>query len=441
VALAPLTRRALAALCRQFLHGAPWFVATGGLLLICLLLGMTWSASTGILEDIVKFERFRLPKLQMLQAARAGDLDASIAIRNVLLARDADLDRQELARYAAAQRSAAAALDEFAAHTHRPEERDLFRRTLDARSSLVAVRENVIALDARGMATDADGLTRTLQSKLGDYIAQLDRLQAYQSGRVNALVDEMASRSGTVRLLLTVSALLAGVTLFVVAASWRAELKRQVRLRDEHIASLHAQRNALIGEVHHRIKNHLQGLLGLIETHKRAGNDPRMADKLTGLHGHVLALVGVHGLQAKDAGQRVTLQDLVRQQAEIVRAGFPDGRIDLSGDEALREVVLPQDSAVPVALIVTELVVNAIKHGDDSPVHISSGSDGTNDVFVSVRNGLSDAMRLDWAAGRGLGTGLRLVSTLSEGVARLVQHTGPDDVTMTLHVARPAAQG
>src|SRR5262249_45484831 len=203
-----------------------------------------------------------------------------------------------------------------------PEERELVRRTLDARLVLVAAREYALALDRRGTAADPDGLTRTLQSQLDDYIAQLDRLQSYQARRVNSLVDEMASRAGTVRVLLTVSGLLAGLTLLFVAASWRAELKRQVRPRAERLASLQAQRNALIGEAHHRIKNHLQGLVGLIETHKRAADDPALVARLAGLHGHVIALVGVHGLQARDCAHRVTLQDLVREQAQIVRAGF-----------------------------------------------------------------------------------------------------------------------
>src|SRR5205085_5745132 len=125
-------------------------------------------STTPILDDIAQFERLRLPRLQMLQAARTGDLDASIAIRNVLLVKDSDQDRKELARYSAATRSAATALDAFAAQARSPEERDLVRRTLAARVALVGVREDVIALDKRGEATDADGVTRVLQSRLGD---------------------------------------------------------------------------------------------------------------------------------------------------------------------------------------------------------------------------------------------------------------------------------
>ena len=440
--LESITRGALAAFQRPFpaRFRAPTIVAMAGLLLVCLLLAMTWAASTPILDDIARFERSRLPKLQMLQVARSGDLDASIAVRNVLLVKDLELEARELARYAAATRSAAEALNAFAAHAHQPDEQELVRRTIDVRAAVVAAREEAIAADRRGETIDVDGLTRALQARLGDYLAQLDRLQAYQVGRVNALVDEMASRAGVVRWLLTVCGVVAAATLMFVAASWRAELKREVRLRDAHIASLRAQRSALIAEVHHRIKNHLQGLLGLIETHKRATSDSSVAGSLAGLHGHVLALVGVHGLQAKDSCDRVTVRELVRQQAEIVRTGFQGAHITVSDDPAFHDFFLPQEAAVPVALIVTELIVNAIKHGDASPIRIRLGSDGAHEAFISVRNGLLGAIRMDWATGHGLGTGLSLVSALAEGVTRLSQRTGPTEVDMIMHLAHSVPQ-
>jgi hypothetical protein len=218
---------------------------------------MTWLATTPILQDIARFERYRLPKLQMLQAAKTSDLDASIALRNVLLARDPELDRQELTRYGAAVQSAARALAQYGMLSRQPEERELLRLAFAARTRLMSTREAAIAADQQHMTADPDQLTRTLQSGLDTYLDELERLQRYQAGRVTALINEMESRARSVALLLAASGVVGALTLLSVAAAWRAQLRRRLVGRDQRIASLHAQKTALVGEVHHRIKNHL----------------------------------------------------------------------------------------------------------------------------------------------------------------------------------------
>jgi two-component sensor histidine kinase len=151
----------------------------------------------------------------------------------------------------------------------------------------------------------------------------------------------------------------------------------------------------------------------------------------------VLALIGIHGLQARAPATELTIKDLVRRQIELVRAGFGAAPIALSDDSALAGLVLTQEAAVPMALIVTELLVNAIKHGDGSPIHVTLASAGDESyALVAVRNRLAGPMMLDWASGQGIGTGLSLVASLSEGVAQIEQQTTAEEITMTLRVAR-----
>jgi two-component sensor histidine kinase len=411
----------------------------GGLVLICALLGLTWAASAPIIEDIARFERYRLPRLQMLQAAKNSDLEASVALRNVLLVKDPALDKREMQRYLAASNAAELALQSFAVHASRAEEQELLRRTIAARDDLQAGREEAIRIDQQGGAANADELTRSLDATLDSYLAELQRLHDFQSGRVTGLIDEMAKRADNVKLLLTICGVVAALTLLFVAASWRAELQRQVRLRDLRISSLHSQKNALVAEVHHRIKNHLQGLLGLIETRQRESRDSAVVASLSMLREHVLALVGVHGMQARDPSRPIALKDLVREQLEMVRAGHPETKLALSEDDLLETATLSPDHAIPVALVVTELIVNAIKHGTGAPVRILVGADRQRRPYIAVRNALSGPIAMDWSQARGLGTGLSLVSTLSEGVGEVMQELSPEEITMTMVLAPLAA--
>ncbi|MGZ5786125.1 MAG: histidine kinase dimerization/phosphoacceptor domain -containing protein [Ramlibacter sp.] len=241
----------------------------------------------------------------------------------------------------------------------------------------------------------------------------------------------MAERANRVRLLLIAAGLAAAATITFAAAAWRTELRREVSDRERRIASLHDQRDALVREVHHRIKNHLQGLLGLFETQRHASGGRPQEDALATLHGHVLALVGIHGIQARDASECISLKDLVRQQVELVRAGFPGAQLAVTEDATLEDASLPGAASLPVALVVTELIVNAIKHGAPAPIRVSLRM-SEQTAHVTVANRLLRPTGLDWQSGRGLGTGLSLAATLLQGIAELSQTTIGEELTMKL---------
>lgn len=413
---------------------ASWLIATTGLLAISVLLITTWTTSTPIIDQIAGIERSRLPRLELLQTAKSADLDASVALRNVLLLRDAKLNSHELERYARASRDAVSALSDFRARSSTAEEIQLVDRTLDARSHLEKARFEALEADRIGTTLNADATTTALQAVLDDYLGKLRQLQNHQASLVTALVGDMADRADTVRILLVACGVAAAATMLLLIASWRVELRRQVRQRDLHIASLQMQKTALVGEVHHRIKNHLQGLLGLFETHERAAGLEPVAGSLATLHGHVLALIGIHGLQAKDVGRPIMLKDLVRQQVELARSGFPDAQLALTEGQGLEDATLAPEQAVPVALMVTELLVNAIKHGAPLPIRVGIEGGGGQDTCVTIKNRLTAPTAMDWKSGRGLGTGLGLVVTLLQGVAELLQSTTPEEMIMTLRL-------
>ena len=412
---------------------APAILAMGGLLLVSALLWLTWITSGPIIDELARVERSRLPRLELLHAAKSADLDASVALRNVLLVKEPRLDESELRRYAQANGAASAAITSFAASSRRAEEAALLQATLQARKALVAARAAAIEEDQRGPALDSDASTVRLQNALDEYLAPMQRLQDFQGAQVTSLVDELAVRASRVRALLIAAGLAAGATIVLAAAAWRAELRREVSDRERRIVSLREQRDALVREVHHRIKNHLQGLLGLFETQRFAIGDEASQHALATLHGHVLALVGIHGMQARDAGECISLKDLVRQQVELVRAGFPGTQLAVTEDAQLEDTSLPGEASLPVALVVTELIVNAIKHGAAAPIRISLRMPGET-AQVTVANRLTGPSSLDWKSGRGLGTGLSLVATLLQETAELAQTTTSEEMTMTLNL-------
>ncbi len=121
-----------------------------------------------------------------------------------------------------------------------------------------------------------------------------------------------------------------------------------------------SQREMLVKEVHHRIKNNLQGVAGLLQ--QIAVRKPEMAEPIAEVVGQVQAIAQVYGLQV-GAGGPLKLHSVIQAIALSVQRTF--GRpITLSVDgHFATEWLLPEAESIPIALSLNELLTNAHKHG------------------------------------------------------------------------------
>jgi PAS domain S-box-containing protein len=121
-----------------------------------------------------------------------------------------------------------------------------------------------------------------------------------------------------------------------------------------------AQREMLVKEVHHRIKNNLQGVAGLLQ--QIAARKPEVASAISEVVGQVQAIAQVYGLQVGTGGP-LRLKAVVEAISLSVQRTF--GRaIQLSVDGPLAgDWQLPEAESIPIALSLNELLTNAHKHG------------------------------------------------------------------------------
>jgi hypothetical protein len=145
-----------------------------------------------------------------------------------------------------------------------------------------------------------------------------------------------------------------------------------------------AQRGMLVQEVHHRIKNNLQGVAGLLQ--QTAARFPEVGPILTEAVGQLQAIANVYGLQVGSSGP-VPLVGLLQAVCTSVQRTFSrDVLFEVDGDE-LSQWRLPEMEAIPVALTANELLTNAIKHGGDAPVGCRLDSDGHGVTIAIVNQG------------------------------------------------------
>lgn len=225
------------------------------------------------------------------------------------------------------------------------------------------------------------------------------------------------------------------------------DLTERKQAHERELATEKALRNTLVQEVHHRVKNALQGTVLLMDAHTRA--HPELAAAMEPAVARLNAMAAVFGLQAADASQPLPLGQLVAAICGLLAKAMAvsiEPHIESAAAAALQ---LAEDETVPVALIINELVFNAVKHGrPGEPVRVfleGGGAAATVRVLnaaaaVRVLNAAAPLPRgFDFASGAGLGTGLRLVkSLLMRESVRLDLRSGPDGVAATLVLLPPA---
>jgi PAS domain S-box-containing protein len=144
-----------------------------------------------------------------------------------------------------------------------------------------------------------------------------------------------------------------------------------------------SQRELLVREVHHRIKNNLQGVAGLLQ--QIAARRPEVAPVLKEAVGQVQAIAQVYGLQVGASGplmlKRVfdaIVGSVQRMQGRVITTAAEGGAL-------LDDWCLPEAEAIPIALSLNELLGNALRHGNGAQVRCQLICD-TAGVVVEIAN-------------------------------------------------------
>lgn len=179
------------------------------------------------------------------------------------------------------------------------------------------------------------------------------------------------------------------------------------------LAQAERQSETLVREAHHRMKNSLQGVVGLLR--RCAGQHPGLASALTGAISQVRSIAVIHELQGSHPGEPLVLGDLLRMIAGSIEGLFQSPvRLqvnDRSGDTR----ILADAEMVPLAVVLNELLMNAVKHhrsdGDEDGIGIDLElcSEGAR-IVIANHGRLPEGF--DFQAHRHLGQGLELLAAL-----------------------------
>lgn len=201
----------------------------------------------------------------------------------------------------------------------------------------------------------------------------------------------------------------------------RASLKMAVEIatsrtalteREAQLAAMVARKDIIVHELHHRVRNNLQTITGLLQLRARQV-DAATRGHLEEMAGRMQALGAVQSrIYETEALDRVYSRLALRDIAEGLAKVYGDGQTVLECDfEGSLELEIGR--AMPLSLLCYEVILNAFKHAWPQAV------EGKLTVGLRTRDGRSEVWVRDDGVGfvertvtRGLGT--RLVRLLSE---------------------------
>ena len=166
------------------------------------------------------------------------------------------------------------------------------------------------------------------------------------------------------------------------------ELERQVAERTAALAASLKEKEVLLKEVHHRVKNNLQLISTMHRSQARALADPNVTPAFNAMQDRLKSIADIHEhlYQAEDLAHIDFGQYVRSLSSSLIRSFRPDVSLKID----VQNVFFDIDTAIPCGLIVNELLSNCLKYafpGQAGEISVSVRRDGENCVLTVRDNG------------------------------------------------------
>ncbi|MEQ9035398.1 MAG: histidine kinase dimerization/phosphoacceptor domain -containing protein [Gracilimonas sp.] len=143
----------------------------------------------------------------------------------------------------------------------------------------------------------------------------------------------------------------------------KEKLKKMVDHRTEYLRATLKEKEILIQEVHHRIKNNLAVISGLMELQRGQIDDDKSSQVLLEAQMRVQSIALIHEkLYQNDTLAKIDFEKYVTDLTRIIASSYNFENKDISVHTEVDDLELNLDQSIPCGLIMNELVSNAFEH-------------------------------------------------------------------------------
>ena len=209
-----------------------------------------------------------------------------------------------------------------------------------------------------------------------------------------------------------------------------AEIAKQKEIAERALA----EKEVLLKEIHHRVKNNLQTISSMLMLQSSTLNDVAAKDALTESQSRVRSIALVHQkLYQTEGMEKVELSGLIESLVSQGRSLYQLQAKNITISQSVPETHILMDKAIPLGLIINELLTNSYKHAFAN-AESGSISISLQYLMLGTIDNLTGARRIKLSytdSGKGLPSlesspsklGLRLVYLLAEQIGAVVEYT------------------
>jgi two-component sensor histidine kinase len=187
------------------------------------------------------------------------------------------------------------------------------------------------------------------------------------------------------------------------------------RRAEEALRNSLAEKEVLLKEIHHRVKNNLQIVSGLLYLQSKSAKDPETKEILSACRNRITSMALLHEnlfqiSNFSSVSMGPYINNLVKYLADSYdTAKFLTFEVDIPGD-----ISLDIDTGIAIGMIVTELATNSIKYaftpGEVGTLEVALHPSGEGMLLCVRDNGKGLPEGYDLTSG--LGLGMKLVTNL-----------------------------
>jgi len=280
----------------------------------------------------------------------------------------------------------------------------------------------------------ADEMNKAIQAIDPNYVSELEHRIIHRNGEIRHIIVRFGITKDENGRTIKTHGANQDITDRKLAEEWlkkfSEELEAKVAERTEAVnKSLH-EKDILFKEVHHRVKNNMQIIISLLNLQARTIDDPGVVKMIKESQSRIKAMALVHERLYRSGDiSSIDLKDYIQFLARELFSfyGVKSQFIHLTINAPVINMNI--DTAIPLGLMVNELISNAIKYAfpEDrrGEIVIDITKDKNNISLVVRDNGVGIPQDFDWRNAKSLG--LRLVISLVEqlqGTIELDQMAG-----------------
>ena len=217
-----------------------------------------------------------------------------------------------------------------------------------------------------------------------------------------------------------------------------ATMAGRIVQRDRALEEAVATRDAMLREIHHRVKNNLQIVTSLLNIQAKTVHGESAGRAFSEIQTRVRALALVHRyLYESDDLKSVNLGAFLKELAASLQLSHGISEEQVMIEVEAEEVWDVSDRAVPLALFMTEAMTNALKHafpeGRRGLIRVVLRQLGDGVVRFSVEdNGVGLTETLNDAPGRQASLGMSLIKAFARQVDGKLTISGPPGTVVAI---------